>query len=129
MALTNTLEYLIRLYDLSTQVTSVRTATISDSTPTAGETRNGTLIDTNEATISLPVTTVRQVFVKNTHATADITVAWTPSGASKISVIKLGPGDGIILWGKNAAASLRGITQLSLTASTAGATYDLMIGG
>jgi hypothetical protein len=129
MALQNTFEYLFRTYDLNTEVTATRGGIISDLAATASEVRNGTLPDTAVNTISLPIASVRQVFIKNTHATANITVQWTPSGGAEVTIIKLGPGDGIALWIKNAAAVTRAITTLKLQGDVTGATYDTILGG
>lgn len=104
-------------------------STITDATPVAGDFRGlGKLIDTNEATIGLPTAAPRQVYIKNTHATAKITVKWTPTGVAKVTILVLGPGDAICFW-QTVTGATYGISALYLTSDTANATYKLFIGG
>lgn len=94
-----------------------------------GEFFKGTLADTSEHQQTFPqgLTTALQVYVKNTHATAKITVAWTPTGGAKSTIVVLGPGAGIALW--EATATSVGVTTLYLTSDTAAATFEAFIGG
>lgn len=125
----NILSLTLQQLDASANVLARSVDTITDSAPTVGEFRGaGTLIDTNEATIGLPITQPRQVFIKNTHATAKITVKWTPTGVAKVTILVLGPGDAIAFWQTSAGATY-GVSAVYLTSDTAGATYKLFCGG
>lgn len=106
-----------------------RQFTISESDPDAGEFRAGVLTTTAEATITLPFATIRQVLVRNTHATATLLVKWTPNGGAEATVMTLGPGGTVTYWDDSAVATGLGITSLKLTASIANTTYELFIGG
>jgi hypothetical protein len=110
------------------QTIARRQTSYSDTDPSVGENRVGLLTDTSEATISLPITQPRQVAITNTHASAKITVKWTPTGVAKVTIIILGPGDGIAFWNQNTGATY-GISALYLTSDVANATYELFIGG
>jgi hypothetical protein len=106
-----------------------RQISVSDTSPTVGEAQRGYLVDTNEATISLPFTSIRQLLIFNTHATAKITVKWTPNGGAQATVGIVGPGDAIGFWLKSALVTGLGITSLKLTSDTSGATYEITFGG
>lgn len=125
----NNLSLTLQQLDSNDTALARKVFTISDTTPTVGEWRSGVLIDTSQTTISLPLTQPRQVLFHNTHATAKITVVWTPFGGSEVTVSKLGPGGGIALWDPTAAGSLIGISTLKLTSDTINGTYELFIGG
>lgn len=125
----NILSLTLQQLDASDNVLARSVDTITDSAPTVGEFRGaGTLIDTNEATIGLPIAQPRQVLIKNTHATAKITVKWTPNGVAKVTILVLGPGDGIAFW-HTTTGTTYGVSALYLTADTANATYKLFCGG
>lgn len=125
----NNLSITLQQLDINGQVLTRAPFTVSDTTPTVGELRSGTLIDTSEATIGLPILQPRQILLKNTHATAKITVKWTPFGGSEVTITKLGPGACIALWDPTAAAATIGVSNLKLTSDTANATYLLFLGG
>lgn len=106
-----------------------RVFSVSEDSPLVGAFRVGVLPDTNQATISLPCTYVQQLLFRNTHATAKVTVVWTPSGGAEATVNKVGPNGVIILWDPTAQATGIGITSLKLTADTVNTTYELFLGG
>lgn len=96
-----------------------------------GEIRKGTLTGTGEVqqTISpLGLTTVLQYYFKNTHATAKITVTWTPTGGAKSAIDVIGPGGIIVMWSATSAGNV-GFTALYYTSDTAGGTFEDFIGG
>lgn len=95
-----------------------------------GEFRVGNLSDTAEHQQTFPqgLTTALQFYFKNTHATAKITVAWTPTGGAKSTIAIIGPGGSIALWGATSAGSV-GFTALYLTSDVAAATFEYFIGG
>lgn len=129
MSIQNNVSIVLQQLDTNGQVTVRRVFLVSDTAPTVGEFRSGTLIDTNQATISLPITQPRQVLFKNTHATAKVTVVWTPFGGAEATINKIGPGGAILLWDATAAGTGIGVSSLKLTSDTANATYELFIGG
>lgn len=125
----NILTATIKQLDASGVTLATRIATMTDSAPVVGDFRGlGVLIDTSQATIGLPTAQVRQVFLRNTHASALITVVWTPNGGAQATIIILGPGDGIGFWHQSTGAT-KGISSLKLTSDTANATYELYLGG
>jgi hypothetical protein len=125
----NNITVTLKQLDTSDQLLARRDYTASDTAPTVGEFRAGYLTDTSQATISLPFTTIRQLLFKNTHATAKITVVFTPNGGAEATINKVGPGGTLILWDGTAAVTGLGITSLKLTSDTAGGTYELFLGG
>lgn len=96
---------------------------------TVGQLINGILTTTGATAITLPTTNVSHVLFKNTHATANITINWTPTSATG-SVIagKLRPGSVLALW-QAATGSSGEITAVTGTADVANATYELFLGG
>lgn len=76
--------------------------------------------------ITLPVSPVQFLYLKNLHATQTITVTWTPTGGVSAIVQTLQPGSYLIL---GEAAVGGGITALSLQGSGAGTTYEMILGG
>lgn len=128
MSITNTITSTIQELDAAGATLARRVAPASDTAATVGEFRSGNLIDTNQATISLPVAQVRQVWVRNIHASARITVVWTPNGGAQATIIVLGPNDQVMLWHTTTNAAY-GISSLKLTSDTANAPYELYLGG
>ncbi len=102
---------------------------VSDPAPQVGQLLEGLLIDTNQATIGLPIAQPRQIMLRNTHATAKITVTWTPFGGAQAIAGTIGPGAAIGLWDPTAAGTSIGISSLKLQSDTSNATYELFIGG
>lgn len=96
---------------------------------TVGEFIDGILTTTGATAITLPTTNVYQVVFINTHATAFITVNWTPTAATgSIIAGKIGPSGALVLWNTTTGSS-GAITALTGTADTANATYELFLGG
>lgn len=124
----NNLTFELKQIDSSEGILARRVFTVSETAPTVGEFRSGILTDTSQTTISLPYTTIRQLLLKNTHATATITVVWTPNGGAEATINKLGPGAALALWDDTTTATGIGITSLKLTASAASTTYELFLG-
>lgn len=95
-----------------------------------GQPQIGKLGDTSEHQQTLPqgLTTALQFYFKNTHATAKITVAWTPTGGAKSTIAVVGPGGIIAVWSATSAGNV-GFTALYYTSDTADATFEHFIGG
>ena len=93
-----------------------------------GQYLDGVLTTTGSTSLTLPTATALQVYIKNTSATAGITIGATPSSGSSGPIGKLGPGSVYTYWSMTFAASL-GFTAMTLTADTAGATFELFLGG
>lgn len=125
----NNLTLILEQKDSNGQFLARRQFTISETDPDAGEFRSGILIDTNQATITLPFAQCRQILFRNTHTSAKITVVWTPQGGAEATINKVGPGGGIALWDDTAATTGIGISSLKLTSDVANATYELFVGG
>ena len=125
----NNLTLSYQILDNNGESIARRQLSVSDSAPTVGEAQRGYLVDTSEATISLPYSSIRQLIIFNTHPTAKITVKWTPNGGAQATVGIIGPGDVVGFWLKSALVTGLGITSLKLTSDTAGATYEITFGG
>ena len=129
MAITNTITTTIQELDANGQTLARRVASVSDAAATVGQFRAGNLTDTSETSISLPVTQVRQLWVRNTDTVATITVKWTPNGGTETATgVVLGPTDQIMLW-HTTTGSTKGISSVKLTASEANATFEIYLGG
>lgn len=93
---------------------------------TVGVFTNAILTDTNAHSQTLPTTNVLQFYFKNTHATATITLTWTPQGGSSNVVKAVGPGGIVSFWETTTGS---GITALSIQSNTSNATYEMFLGG
>lgn len=125
----NTLSLSVQQFDDLDNTLARRVATVTDSSPSAGDFRGkGILTTTSITAIGLPIAQTRQVYVRNTHASAKITVTWTPNGGASATVAVIGPGDAIALWSQTTGSSY-GISALSLTADIANTTYEIYLGG
>lgn len=129
MSAKHVLTFTLQQLDEDGETLARRQFSVEDDDITAGELRAGYLIDTSQATISVPVTQPRQLLLRNTSASQKITVVWTPYGGAEVTINKLGPGGTIALWDPTAAATGIGVSSLKLTGDVAGATYELFIGG
>lgn len=89
------------------------------------------LLTTGATTQNIPagITDVLQWYIKNTHATAIITITATPTGGASAIIGKLGPGEVKVPCWAPAAGSGLGFTAISLQSDTAGATFEQFIGG
>jgi hypothetical protein len=83
-------------------------------------------VGTSPVSITLPISPVNFLSVKNTHATQNLTVTWTPNGGSSNTVLTLQPGSGIQFQEATAGG---GITALSLTGSAAATTAEYLLAG
>jgi len=86
---------------------------------------SGFSVGTSPVTITLPISPVTFVYIKNTHATQTLTVIWTPNGGASATVIVLQAGAWINF---GEATALSGITALSLTGSGASTTCEYVLG-
>lgn len=83
-------------------------------------------IGTSSISLTLPVTPVQFVYLKNLHSTQSVAVTWTtPAGGSQF-IATLEPSAILVFSETNPGA---GITALSLQASGAGTSVELIIGG
>lgn len=83
-------------------------------------------IGTSPTSITLPISPVQFLYIKNLHATQTLTVTWTPTGGASATVQTLQPGSIIILL---EAATGGGITALTLTGSGANTNCELVLAG
>jgi|SRR3990167_548702 len=104
---------------------------ITETDPDSGEWRSGFLLTTAETTISFAGVSAqaRQILLRNTHATAKITVKWTPYGGAEATIGVIGPGGFMGWWDDTAAAASIGISGMKLTSDTASTTFLLFLGG
>lgn len=83
-------------------------------------------IPASPTSITLPISPVQFVYVKNLHATQTIQVTWTPTGGASNVVSTLQPGSCIILC---ETATGGGISALSLLGSGAATLVEYIIAG
>jgi hypothetical protein len=76
--------------------------------------------------LTLPISPVSFLYIKNLHAVNTILVTWTPTGGSTASIQTLEPG-GWIIMGNPATGA--GVTALSLTASGAATPCEYILAG
>lgn len=96
---------------------------------TVGQFTEGNLTTTGSTSQTLPKASILQYLFVNTHATANVTVSWTPESATG-SVIagKVGPGGALLLWQTSSGAS-GAITAVSLQSDTVNTTFQQFFGG
>lgn len=87
---------------------------------------NTTTITSGGTAITLPVSPLQFVFIKNPNTTATVAVAWTKTGGSTQAIVTLQPGSGIALIENNVTS---GITALTLTSSAATSAVELVLAG
>ena len=90
-----------------------------------GETQSAS-IGTSPTSITLPISPVQFLYIKNLHATQTLKVTWTPNGGASNDVVVLQPGSTIIFL---EAAAASGITALSLTGSGAATICEYVLAG
>jgi hypothetical protein len=96
---------------------------------TVGQFTEGNLTTTGSTSQTLPKTTILQYLFVNTHATANITVSWTPESATgSVIAAKVGPGAILALWQTSSGAS-GAITAVALQSDTINATFQQFFGG
>lgn len=76
--------------------------------------------------ITLPISPVQFLYLKNTHASNTVIVTWTPNGGASNIVLTLQPGSAILFVESNATS---GITALSLNASGSATTIEMILAG
>lgn len=125
----NVLSVTIQQIDDNGQTLARQVETITDTAPIVGDYRGlGLLTTTGSTSITLPTAQVRQLWLRNTHASAKITVTWTPTTGSTATILVLGPNDVIGFWHQSTAATY-GVSALSLQSDTINATYQMFLGG
>jgi hypothetical protein len=128
MALDNLLKMIVTSTDANGIDTITKRMRAENTTAANVELASATLADTNAHSQTLPKSPALQVLVLNTHATAKLTVTWTPQGGASCIAAVLGPGDVLVLWA-TATSGSAGITALSLQSDTSGQTFDMFLGG
>jgi len=83
-------------------------------------------IGTAVTNLSLPVTPVQFVYLKNLHVNQTVAVTWTTPAGGSVSVITLEPG-AVIIFTESAPGA--GITAISLQASGATTPVEYILGG
>lgn len=93
---------------------------------TAGQYTQSLNIGVGVTTLSLPVSPIVNIYLKNLHATQTVTITATPNGGSSAVLGTLGPGEVFLWWG---LAQARGYTAMSLQASGANTPVEMFLGG
>ncbi len=124
----NILTATIQQLDNTAQQVLRRQVTVTDSAPTVGEWNVGNLPTTTPTVIALPIAQVRQLVIRNIHASAKMTVTWTPTGGASATVLVLGPSDVVGFWHQTTGTSY-GVSALTLQSDTANTPYELYLGG
>lgn len=78
--------------------------------------------------LSLPVTPVFCIYIKNLHATGTLTVKATPQGGAEATIIVLAPGAAFLVFSP-ANTALTGYTSIKVNSSVANSPFDCYIGG
>lgn len=81
---------------------------------------------TGGVTVTLPISPVQFVYLKNLSATIACSITWTKNGGSSAGVITLDPG-GYIAFSENSTSN--GITALTLTAASSTVPVQMVLGG
>lgn len=90
-------------------------------------------IGTTSTGFSLPSLEAYVVYIKNLATSANILLAWTPDGGSAVNVCVIAPGGVFIYFmptqtaGTPISGISNGITSLSLTASAAATSADVLL--
>jgi hypothetical protein len=95
---------------------------------TVSEIVQGYTAGTTQQTISLPISPVQFLYMKNLNTSNSCTVAWTPQGGSTETVQLLQPG-AFIMYGQVAQSTNTGITDLRVTASGSNTLLEFTIAG
>lgn len=83
-------------------------------------------VTTTPASLSLPVSPLQVVYIKNVGSTNNVIVTWTPNGGSSAVVQKLTPSS-FMSFIQNATG--QGITALSVQADAGTSYIEFVIGG
>ncbi len=93
----------------------------------------GLLTTTGATAFTLPTTNVLQVYVKNTHTGAVLTLIGTPQSGASATLCKIYPLSVYAYWATQVTgttgSSGAGFSALSLTSDTLNATYEAYLGG
>lgn len=84
--------------------------------------------DSSSHAFDLVTPTLRQIYIKNTHATGVLTIVGTPAGGASATLCKLGPGDVFVYWSPSEASGV-GYTALAYTATVVDVTFEVFLGG
>lgn len=87
---------------------------------------NTSTITSGGTAITLPVSPVQFLYIKNTSTTATVAIQWTKTGGSSVAVLTLQPGSNIQFTENNITS---GITALTLTSSAATSAVELVLAG
>lgn len=108
----------------STSLTKVLNNTFTGTIQSYGQ---SVIIGTGSSVITLPISPIEFLYIKNLSATAGttVTVTWTPNGGTSANIITLDPGALIIL----SEVVANGITALTLISNTAGTPVEFILAG
>jgi hypothetical protein len=84
--------------------------------------------DANIHAFDLPTPIVLQVYIKNTHATANLTITATPQGGAS-AVVAVVPAGGVFVYWAPVTTASAGFTAVSYTGSVTGTTFEFFLGG
>jgi len=93
---------------------------------TVSEVVNNLLIGASPQSITLPISPIQFMYLKNLHAVNFIEVTWTPVSGSSTAILLLEPG-GFIIWGNPVTGG--GIMALSLQASATSTPVEMVLLG
>lgn len=85
----------------------------------------GGSVGVTPTSVTLPGSPTQFVYIKNTHASQLLTVAWTPNGGASSTVAVLAP-SGVLVLVEPSAVTGGGITTLTVTGSAASTTYEYL---
>src|ERR1700752_3361982 len=127
MSVTATINGSITLVDSVTSTSQLsKILTALATTGTVSEFVQAQNLASGANSITLPISPIQFLYLKNTHATNTVIVTWTPNGGASNVVLTLQPGAAILFTETNATS---GITALSLNASGSNTTIEMILAG
>lgn len=115
------------------QATDNSTGSVSLSIPVANQYvgtefsyTNTLSVGTSPTSITLPISPVQFLYIKNLATTSTLAVSWTKTGGSSQAILTLDPG-GFTSFCENTASN--GITAISLTASAVSTPVQIVLAG
>lgn len=127
MAIQNTLQATIVSTDTNNTTAINRIISTSVFSGTEGLYCGGQKIPNADTVITLPVSPVKQVYIRNIDAASFLTIKATPNGGAEATIDILSPGSFFISWDVTGAA--QGYTSIKLNQSVASTQVEYFLGG
>lgn len=128
MGITTSLTGSIKITDNITGSTSLSKPLNNSYSGTVQTYGQNVVVGTSPSTVTLPISPVEFIYIKNLSTTSGttVTVTWTPTGGSSASIVTLDPGAVVIV---SEVTTSNGITALSIVANAAGTPCEYVLCG